>query len=50
MMADKNEPTPPPQPQNTTAPERPKVPENRLVTGEGIPPALIAGRTPTGKK
>ncbi len=50
MMADKNEIPSPPQPQDTSAPERPKVPENRPVTGEGIPPGLIAGHTPPGKK
>lgn len=41
-MADEKKETPKtPQPQNTGAPERPKVPENRLVTGEGKVPGRI---------
>jgi hypothetical protein len=41
-MAEKNDPPKAPQPQNTGAPERPTVPENRLVTGEGKVPGLTA--------
>lgn len=41
-MADKNDPPKaPPQPQNTGAPERPKMPENRIVHGEDRVPGRI---------
>ena len=44
-MAD-NKPEPakaPPKPQNTGAPERPKMPENRLITGNDVFPNRIEG-------
>jgi hypothetical protein len=41
-MAEKvDAPKTPPTPQNAVPPERPKVPENRLITGEAIVPDRI---------
>lgn len=46
-MAERNDPPKtPPQPQNSDAPDRPKMPENRILHGEHIVPGRIDfGRT-----
>ncbi len=41
MADEQNEPPKTPQPQNTGAPERPKMPENRIVHGENHVPGRI---------
>jgi hypothetical protein len=46
MAEDKNQSPKTPQPQNTDAPERPKMPENRIVHGENKVPDRTILATP----
>lgn len=50
MADEKNETPKTPQPQNTGAPERPKMPENRIVHGNDPRTGVIQANNPGRRK